>query len=74
MILVADAGGTKIEWRDISSAASFYTEGFSATNPHFDSAGLVEIADQVAELHFYGAGIVDDSIANKVKPPQGLLQ
>ncbi len=67
MLLVADSGSTKCDWLVTSTGAEegrFHTMGF---NPFFHnkelieseirkSEGLMNIADKVTELYFYGAG------------------
>lgn len=74
MILIADSGSTKTDWRLITSAGEtlldFTTMGF---NPYFHSADLVEekmkesvgamsINEKVEHVFFYGAGCSSDSL------------
>jgi glucosamine kinase len=67
MILIADSGSTKTNWRLVDEAgtgASFYTEGY---NPYFVNAGYISNSlnanlpsyitrEFITEIHFYGAG------------------
>jgi glucosamine kinase len=69
MILIADAGGTKTDWRAVSpdGVLEFQTVGYSLTT--HDAAAFFEairpvfsaIAGQVERIHFYGAGFVEGS-------------
>lgn len=76
MILVADGGSTKTDWRliaDNSDIISFQTKGM---NPLFtsdseiinelDSSVIKKYIRDIKELHFYGAGLVNQDLANKM--------
>jgi len=70
MILIADSGSTKTDWMLLEGSGqcrSFKTLGI---NPYFlnreeiigivkEDRGLSAVADQVKELHFYGAGCTE---------------
>lgn len=69
MILIADAGGTKTDWRllDGQKIEQFRTEGF---NPHTHSLeeyanavklAFSEISNDVKKVYFYGASIYSDN-------------
>lgn len=74
MILIADSGSTKADWRFITRAGETITE-FSTMgfNPYFHTSELVEtkmkesenvmnIAGQVEHVFFYGAGCSSDAL------------
>lgn len=70
MILVAESGSTKTEWRLLRGKDSycFSTEGI---NPFHSSkeyikklilnSGLMEYASEIKEIHYFGAGLANDS-------------
>lgn len=75
MILVADSGSTKTDWKELNSGTEFETAGF---NPHV--IGQDFITNQLSEtdffkqhssviqsIHFYGAGCSSDFLCNVVK-------
>lgn len=83
MILIADSGSTKTTWCLISSgnkAEFFHTGGI---NPYFrKTENIVEelrsdlvpkITGQVTNIHFYGAGIVNDEVGKVVKEALTIL-
>ncbi len=79
MILVADSGSTKCDWRFINadgeSLNEFSTMGF---NPYFHSSDLIEtklkesseamtINEKVGHVFFYGAGCSSDRLNNIIQ-------
>lgn len=67
MILVADSGSTKADWVIVDKKASMQKFSSAGFNPYFHdhsyilkelnhNSGLLSIASQVAEVHFFGAG------------------
>lgn len=79
MVLIADSGSTKADWRIINKEGKieqFVTKGI---NPYYQSRAEIElilsqelfIEDEVSEIHFYGAGC--SSIENKSLIEQVLL-
>lgn len=77
MILVADSGSTKTDWRLVDSdgnTKAFQTKGL---NPIFTSEEEIlkelenaELAssysDKITAVHFYGAGVTNELIINKI--------
>ncbi len=74
MLLIADSGSTKVDWRaimDDGSVISIYTEGI---NPVFVSKDYIvnilglkllpEIGAGVKDIFFYGAGVLSLELAN----------
>jgi len=83
MILVADGGSTKTEWRSIDnghSGSSIFTAGI---NPYFLSAeDIIELlrkdlrpfsANKIEKIWFYGTGCNSDAKNNKVKSALNIL-
>ena len=80
MILIAESGSTKTDWRLLNAAQhSFETIGlnpyfvsseqiFEETEPHFSQFKDIKID----EIHFYGTGITDDSKSAIIK--EGILK
>lgn len=76
--LIADAGSTKVEWCLLSDEATvlnrFSTQGINAlmASPEEalslfrDVACRLDIKEQVAEIHYYGAGCVTPQTCNKI--------
>ena len=77
MILIADSGSSKTDWRGIQTdgtVSQFRTVGF---NPYYQSkqdmiAGLnvpplLAVKQQVQEVHFYGAGCTSESNQESVR-------
>lgn len=70
MILVADSGSTKTDWRLINGQSILSQYICSGLNPHFHSSETVfeevkktfdeAIASQIEEIHFYGSGASTD--------------
>lgn len=77
MILIADSGSTKTSWcfyQQEKPKEFFYTGGinpfFCTTNDIVDELGndlLPKIKNRVKEVHFYGAGVVNDEKAGTIK-------
>lgn len=74
MILIADSGSTKVDWRVVSedgSVKSVYTEGI---NPVFVSRDYIvnvlrtklrpEIKGGIKDIFFYGAGVLSADLSN----------
>jgi len=81
MILIADSGSTKADWllvnKDNDTVAEFYTKGF---NPYFHNRDFIlaelnnnfelnKYAEDIEELHFYGAGVSNEIMAENIKIP-----
>ncbi len=67
MLLIADSGSTKCDWRLVAEDKSFQDFKSPGINPYFhderiiksfleESDGLLEYADKVSAVFFYGAG------------------
>lgn len=75
MIIIAEAGATKTDWRAKSSGGQVYsvrTRGINASNmPHDEIerivneavAALNPMGETMDEVHFYGAGVLTDEMA-----------
>ncbi|MEF9986430.1 MAG: ATPase [Bacteroidales bacterium] len=74
MLLIADSGSTKVDWRAINddgSVKSIYTEGL---NPVYIKKDYVvnilklkllpEIGHNVSDIYFYGAGVLSVELSN----------
>lgn len=72
MLLIADSGSTKVDWRlikDKNDIKSFSTPGI---NPYFQSKEEIindltinlvpQTGTSISEIHFYGAGVVGDKV------------
>jgi glucosamine kinase len=81
MILIADSGSTKTDWRlvnETKQVQSFQTIGF---NPYYISeqpmldelakSTLVEIKDNVTQVFFYGAGCSSVAKSGEIKQTLG---
>jgi glucosamine kinase len=76
MILIADGGSTKTDWRlsDGHTVHSFSSKGL---NPYFNTqeqiiqelikSGLGEFKDQVTAINFYGAGLAVDTVKESLR-------
>ena len=84
MILIADSGSTKTDWRLMSggdSVQAFKTAGF---NPYFQTSGQIQATittellpqletTDIREIHFYGAGCSTEQNRNLVRESVGGL-
>lgn len=78
MILIADSGSTKTDWRLIDESGKVHQELTSGINPYYQSSEEINeiISDQlkidedIDDIHFYGAGC--SSQTNKIKVANGL--
>ncbi len=84
MILIADSGSTKTDWRLMSggdSVQAFKTAGF---NPYFQTSGQIQATittellpqletTDIREIHFYGAGCSTEQNRNLVREGMGGL-
>jgi len=81
MILIADSGSTKTDWRLVSKNGemdSFETIGF---NPYFissasilnelDASNLSEIKEDVTQVYFYAAGCSSEENKKVIANPLG---
>jgi glucosamine kinase len=81
MILIADSGSTKTDWRLVNGSEqlqSFQTIGF---NPYYISeqqildelskSALTEIKQQVTQVFFYGAGCSSEAKSGEIKQTLG---
>jgi len=70
MILIADSGSTKTDWMLLQKGGQSRSFKTSGINPYFlnkveimeivcEDQSLKEVANQVKELHFYGAGCTE---------------
>lgn len=75
MVLIVESGSTKADWiilKDDFVHHSFVTEGlnpFSNKNSYHiiaETANSLEDSSGIEEVHFYGAGVVDEDIADKI--------
>ncbi len=74
MILLADSGSTKVDWRAIKDDGTIVSINTVGVNPVFVSKeNIIEIfrkellsvlGDGVEQVYFYGAGVVGDEIIN----------
>lgn len=72
MILIADSGSTKVDWRVIARDGSSQAVTTAGINPYFQSAGQIMdelrnnlipyIKTDIKEVYFYGAGVAADKI------------
>jgi len=77
MILIADSGSTKTSWcvSDLSNTKKFYST--NGINPFFRTTEdifaelekdlLPKITGEIKEIHFYGAGVVNEEKAEVIK-------
>ena len=67
MILVADSGSTKADWVIVDKTSAMQKFNSAGFNPYFHdhayilkelhaNSGLQNIANQISEVHFFGAG------------------
>ncbi len=73
MILIADAGGTKTDWRliDGQSVTGFQSAGFNLSNtplePFLSNLPFELLSlNEIKEVHFYAAGVTPDSDFSKL--------
>lgn len=82
MILIADSGSTKTEWRILQSEGSISQARTTGYNPHHQTAVEIEASlrkellsqlppGQVAEIFFYGAGCSSEKSKNIVREAFG---
>src|SRR5690606_3914361 len=78
MIIIADGGSTKTNWRLIESTGKkiyFNTEGY---NPYFISSEYIQSSlkkglpedlplEEITEVYYYGAGVHSDDKADIIK-------
>ncbi|MEN6619221.1 MAG: ATPase [Rikenellaceae bacterium] len=72
MLLIADSGSTKVDWRAIHSDGSVQEVTTAGINPYFQTEEqiiyelqqhlLPDISASVNEIHFYGAGVSPDKV------------
>ncbi len=72
MILIADSGSTKVDWRIICRDGSTHSVSTAGINPYFQTEeqiveGLKEnlvpfVKGKIEEVYFYGAGVAADKI------------
>lgn len=80
MKLIADSGSTKVEWcllEEGKVVKQIFTSGFNAlmlTEEEISQyledeliSQLGELADQVSEVYFYGAGCIDEEVCRNVR-------
>lgn len=73
MLLIADSGSTKVDWRAIHSDGSVQEVTTAGINPYFQTEEQIiyelqqhlppDISASVNEIHFYGAGVSPDKVA-----------
>lgn len=83
MILIADSGSTKCDWKLISSSGKTESLCTSGINPFFRSADSIHeellvallpgLKEKVDQIHFYGSGIINDEKANVIRLALGKL-
>lgn len=76
MILIADSGSTKTDWRAISGDGQVRSFSSAGINPVFMEAGeissivskslLPALEGKVDEICFYGAGVLSEEVSDKV--------
>lgn len=75
MILIADSGSTKTDWRIIDSNGKISQATCGGINPYYHEYATIlseielvvpQIDGQISEVHFYGAGCSTDENTNKV--------
>lgn len=75
MILIADSGSTKTDWRVIDSEGKISQAICGGINPYFHNYSTIlteiqsvvsQIDGKISEVHFYGAGCSVDENINKV--------
>ena len=70
MILIADAGGTKTDWRLIGKDGiqQFQSSGISISQIRLYGASIPqELPNEVEILHFYGAGLVTEELKEIIR-------
>ena len=82
MILIADSGSTKTDWRTIDSNGVIAQASTSGINPYYHNQEAIidilrdellsQVEDSVEEIHFYGAGCSSDE--NKVMVRRSLME
>ncbi|MEQ9168347.1 MAG: N-acetylglucosamine kinase [Fulvivirga sp.] len=83
MILIADSGSTKTDWRHIKSDGSIVQYKTEGLNPYYESEEKIatilkdslgpQVSDEVDEIYFYGAGCSSDNNRNAIKNGLGKL-
>jgi N-acetylglucosamine kinase-like BadF-type ATPase len=76
MILIADSGSTKTDWR-LSDGNSVYSFSSKGINPYFNTpeqiiqelhnSALKEYKSQISVINFYGAGLTGETIKENIK-------
>ena len=76
MLLIADSGSTKTDWRAIAPGGAIIPLSSEGINPVFQTCGQIRsiVGDavlpvtgtQVDEIYFYGAGIINGEMAEKL--------
>lgn len=76
MILIADGGSTKTDWRvlDGDIVHAYYTKGINPFHNNEDQiieeinkSDLIKIRLSIKEIYFYGAGLVNEGVKNTLK-------
>lgn len=77
MILIADSGSTKTDWRLIDEAGKISQAKTVGLNPYLETKEKMiavlkeelypQLEASVREIHFYGAGCATESASNKVR-------
>ncbi|MEK6481606.1 BadF/BadG/BcrA/BcrD ATPase family protein [Catalinimonas sp. 4WD22] len=77
MILIADSGSTKTDWRVIDEAGKVSQAKTVGLNPYLETQDKMiavlreelypQLRATIREIHFYGAGCATNSACNKVK-------
>ena len=76
MILIADSGSTKTDWRGIDASGSIHQAKTSGLNPYHQDAAEIEqvlrqellpqIDSAVEQVYFYGAGCANEAVERSV--------
>lgn len=76
MILIADSGSTKVDWRAVAQDGTVKSVNTAGVNPVFlSSEDIVKILREellpvfgadIKEVYFYGAGVLSDELAQKM--------
>lgn len=72
MLLIADSGSTKVDWRALCSDGAVIEVTTAGINPYFETEErivselqqhlLPQVGASVDEIHFYGAGVSPDKV------------
>lgn len=76
MILIADSGSTKTDWRGIDASGSIHQAKTSGLNPYHQDAAEIEqvlrhellpqVDSAVKQVYFYGAGCANEAVEQTV--------